>query len=95
MIALALGMGWDPVDYHRAGHPVQRRMAAEVSRWSGLPEEEIPTAVDGCGVVCFATPLDVRPQVQLTGEFGSEQSAEPAEFEVHMALDYTYDANGA
>ena len=59
MIALAIGMGWDPVDYHLASHPVQRRMAAEVSRWSGLDESEIPTAVDGCGVVCFATPLDV------------------------------------
>ena len=59
MIALAVGMGWDPVDYHRAEHPVQRRMAAEVSRWSGLEAAAIPTAVDGCGVVCFATPLDV------------------------------------
>ena len=59
MIALAIGMGWDPVDYHLAEHPVQRRMAAEVSRWSGLEESAIPTAVDGCGVVCFATTLDV------------------------------------
>ncbi len=59
MIALALGMGWDPVDYHRAGHPVQQRMAREMARWSGLGADRIPTAVDGCGVVCFATPLDV------------------------------------
>jgi L-asparaginase II len=59
MIALAIAMGWDPIDYHLAEHPVQRRMAAEVSRWSGLAEQDIPTAVDGCGVVCFATPLDV------------------------------------
>ena len=47
MIALAIGMGWDPVDYHLAAHPVQRRMAAEVSRWCELAESEIPTAVDG------------------------------------------------
>ena len=59
MIALAIHMGWDPVDYHRAGHPVQRRMAAEVSRWTGLPSGDIPTAIDGCGVVCFATSLSV------------------------------------
>ena len=57
--ALALGMGWDPVDYHRAGHPVQQRMAREMVRWTGLGADRIPTAVDGCGVVCFATPLDV------------------------------------
>lgn len=59
MIALAIGLGWDPVDYHREGHPVQRRMTQEIVRWSGMPEEKIPTGIDGCGVMCFATPLDV------------------------------------
>lgn len=58
MIALALGMGWDPEDYHLPEHPVQRRMIQEVVRWSGLPEEALPTGVDGCGVVCFAAPLE-------------------------------------
>lgn len=58
MIALALGMGWDPIDYHLAAHPVQRRMIEEVVRWSGLTEDSLPTGVDGCGVVCFAAPLE-------------------------------------
>lgn len=58
MLALAVGMGWDPVDYHEADHPVQQRMLREVVRWSGVPAEEIPTGVDGCGVTCFAVPLD-------------------------------------
>ncbi|MDZ7780294.1 MAG: asparaginase [Gemmatimonadota bacterium] len=57
MLALAVGMGWDPVDYHRADHPVQRRMLHEVARWSGIPEEEIETAIDGCGIPCFAVGL--------------------------------------
>ena len=59
MLALAVGMGWDPFDYHEPDHPVQRRMLDEVVRWSGVPPERIATAVDGCGVVCFAVPLDV------------------------------------
>ena len=59
MLALAVSMGWDPRDYHEAEHPVQRRIMHEVVRWTGLPEERIPTAVDGCGVVCFAVPLHV------------------------------------
>jgi L-asparaginase II len=59
MIALAVAMGWDPVDYHLPEHPVQRRMAREIGRWSGMAEKDIPTAVDGCGVVCFATSLQV------------------------------------
>ena len=58
MLALAVGMGWDPVDYHRAEHPVQRRMQTEVARWSGVGPDEQATGVDGCGVVCFAVPLD-------------------------------------
>jgi L-asparaginase II len=57
MIALALGMGWDPLDYHRVQHPVQRRMIDEVARWSGIEPERMPLGVDGCGVVCFAVPL--------------------------------------
>lgn len=57
MLALALAKRWDPEGYHEAEHPVQRRMLAEVSRWSEVPEPEVGTAVDGCGVVCFSVPL--------------------------------------
>ena len=57
MIALAIAMGWDPVDYHLAEHPVQMRMLDEVVRFSGVPADRIPVGVDGCGVLCFAVPL--------------------------------------
>ena len=57
MLALAVGMGWNPVDYHLPGHPVQDRMLREILRWTGLGEAEVATGVDGCGVVCFAVPL--------------------------------------
>ena len=57
MLALAVGMGWDPVDYHEPDHPVQRRMLAEIARWSGESPDRIASAVDGCGVPCFAVPL--------------------------------------
>lgn len=32
------------------------------------------------------TPLDTRPQARVTGEFGDGRAAEPAPFEVHMAV---------
>lgn len=57
MIALSVAMGWDPVDYHRAGHPVQQRMLDEIVRFSSVGADRIPTGVDGCGVVCFAVAL--------------------------------------
>src|SRR5207342_1756239 len=36
----------------------QRCALQSVARWSGLAEEEIGQAVDGCGVVAFALPLE-------------------------------------
>jgi L-asparaginase II len=57
MLALAVAMGWDPEGYHAPGHPVQERMMREIVRWSKVNEPDVATAVDGCGVVCFAVPL--------------------------------------
>ncbi|MEZ4423257.1 MAG: asparaginase [Gemmatimonadota bacterium] len=57
MLALALHHGWDPSGYAGAEHPVQRRMRTEVARWSARPAADIPVAVDGCGVSCFALPV--------------------------------------
>ncbi|MBI4541319.1 MAG: asparaginase [Gemmatimonadetes bacterium] len=41
MLALALAHGWPTSGYHQAGHPVQRRMRAEIARWSGVPGSEL------------------------------------------------------
>jgi L-asparaginase II len=57
MMALARARGWEPAGYERLEHPVQGRMLAEISRWSGLPQEAIALGTDGCGVVCFGMPL--------------------------------------
>lgn len=57
MLALAVHHGWDPRGYRGPDHPVQKRMAAEVARWSGTSVSDLVTGVDGCGVMCFAVPL--------------------------------------
>jgi L-asparaginase II len=57
MLALARFHGWPTADYRRPGHPVQRRLLAEVARWTGVPEPRLGQGVDGCGVVSFALPL--------------------------------------
>jgi L-asparaginase II len=57
MLALARAHGWPLAGYYRAGHPVQERMLEEVARWTGVPADDIVTAVDGCGVVTFGVPL--------------------------------------
>lgn len=57
MLLLATHHGWDLSGYELPGHPVQQRMLDEVARWSAEPRDTIRTAVDGCGVVCFALSL--------------------------------------
>ena len=57
MVLFAKASGW-PIDgYWEAGHPVQRMALETISALSDVPIEEIETAVDGCGVVTFGTPL--------------------------------------
>jgi L-asparaginase II len=58
MLALCRVHGWASGGYRLATHPVQHACLAEVAAAADVPAEEIPTAVDGCGVVTFALPLE-------------------------------------
>ncbi len=65
MLALARGASWPVAGYEKLTHPVQQRMVREVSSWTGLPIDAMPTAVDGCGVITFALALRA-----MAGAFG-------------------------
>jgi L-asparaginase II len=58
MLALARANGWPSEGYRLAGHPVQEAMLAVHAEAAELDEGEIPTGVDGCGVLTFALPLE-------------------------------------
>jgi L-asparaginase II len=58
MLARANVGGWPAEGYERDDHPVQRGALTEVARWTGVPEDGIIRAVDGCGVVVFGLPLE-------------------------------------
>jgi L-asparaginase II len=58
MLALCRAHGWASGGYRLATHPVQHACLAEVSSASDVPADEIPTGVDGCGVLTFALPLE-------------------------------------
>ena len=58
MLALCRAKGWASGGYRLETHPVQHACLAEVASASDLPAEEITTAVDGCGVLTFALPLE-------------------------------------
>jgi L-asparaginase II len=58
MLALCRAHGWPTKGYRLPAHPVQRSMLAEVAAATGVSGAELATAVDGCGVVTFALPLE-------------------------------------
>jgi L-asparaginase II len=58
MLALCRAHGWPSRGYRLAGHPVQEAMLGEVAEAAEVERSSMPTAVDGCGVVTFALPLE-------------------------------------
>jgi L-asparaginase II len=58
MLALCRAHQWDSRGYRTAGHPVQQACLAAHAEAADADPDELPTAVDGCGVVTFALPLE-------------------------------------
>jgi L-asparaginase II len=58
MLATCRAHGWPTEGYRLARHPLQEAIAAEVAAAAEVDPRELETAVDGCGVVCFALPLE-------------------------------------
>jgi L-asparaginase II len=58
MLALCRAEGWNVPGYRLAEHPCQRAMLAEVAAAAEVAPDSIGKAVDGCGVVTFALPLE-------------------------------------
>ena len=57
MLALCRAREWPLAGYSAADHPCQQAMLAGIAEAARIDPGEIPTAVDGCGVVTFALPL--------------------------------------
>jgi len=58
MLATCLARGWPAAGYRLAGHPLQDEILGEVAAAADVETEHVEMAVDGCGVVCFALPLE-------------------------------------
>jgi L-asparaginase II len=48
----------EPAGYLEPDHPLQRRITAEVSRFTGLAPDDLGRAVDGCSAPTFHLPLE-------------------------------------
>ena len=58
MLALCRARGWRSEGYRLEGHRVQREMLAIHAEASEVADDEIRTAIDGCGVLTFGLPLE-------------------------------------
>jgi L-asparaginase II len=58
MLALCRANEWTSAGYRLPDHPVQQAMLAVHAEAAEVGEDELPTGVDGCGVVTFALPLE-------------------------------------
>jgi L-asparaginase II len=58
MLALCRARGWRSEGYRLEAHRCQRAMLAEIAAAAEVDEDSILTAVDGCGVLTFAFPLE-------------------------------------
>ena len=82
-LAASVHHGWDVASYQQPGHPAQqaalKAFAARHRHWS---EAAMPTGVDGCGIVCYATPVTVAASTfallpELLPEISAAMRAHP------------------
>ncbi len=66
MLAACVHHGWELATYQRPDHPAQRAGVAAVSEACGLPPDEIPRGIDGCGIVVCATPVVAAARAYAT-----------------------------
>jgi L-asparaginase II len=74
MLALCRARAWERTGYRLAGHPAQQAILDELAGAAEVDAQAIPTAVDGCGVVTFALPLERMAHAfsRLTDREGGE-----------------------
>jgi L-asparaginase II len=58
MLAVCRARGWRTEGYRLPSHRMQRTNLRNVAAAARVDEDDIPTAVDGCGVVTFALSLE-------------------------------------
>jgi L-asparaginase II len=58
-LAACVRHGWDVPTYQQPDHPAQQAALKAFAALTGADPESLATGVDGCGIVCYATPVTV------------------------------------
>jgi L-asparaginase len=72
MLAVCAARGWPRAGYRLQDHPLQQAIVQEVAGATGIPADQLPIAVDGCGVVTFSLALE-----RIAAAFGGLALGEP------------------
>ena len=81
MLAVCRAMDWPLDSYLDADHPLQERIWRTLARLAGMVPEDVGRAVDGCGVVTFALPVEAMARAWsalATGDARRETGREKA-----------------
>jgi L-asparaginase II len=81
-LAASVRHGWNLPTYRQPEHPAQQAALQAFAACTGLDPSQIPTAVDGCGIVCYATAVTVAAATfallpELLPEISSAMRAHP------------------
>jgi L-asparaginase II len=82
-LAASAHHGWDIPGYQQPGHPAQEAALQMFAACVGLDHRQIRTGVDGCGIVCYATPVTLAAATfalmpELLPEISAAMRAHPA-----------------
>lgn len=81
-LAACVHHGWDVPTYQRPDHPAQRAALEAFAALTDTDPGALATGVDGCGIVCYATPVTVAAGAfallpELLPEIGAAMRAHP------------------
>ncbi len=81
-LAASVRHGWDIPTYQQPGHPAQVAALEAFAALVGQDAKQIATGVDGCGIVCYATPVTVAASTfallpELLPEISAAMRAHP------------------
>ena len=81
-LAASVHHGWDIATYQQPGHPAQVAALHAFAACTGVDPAALATGVDGCGIVCYATPVSVAASTfallpELLPEISAAMRAHP------------------
>jgi L-asparaginase II len=81
-LAASVRHGWDVATYQRPDHPAQAAALEVFAACTGVDPAALATGVDGCGIVCYATPVSVAASTfalmpELLPEISAAMRAHP------------------